>query len=443
MAAFQRFSIGMLWMLHSVRALSTRPTTKSVSPPLILGNQQLIRSIAAPMVAASDYAFRCLCRQHGVDLTYTQMLHAKNIVRDQVFVRNHLDFYEFSEPSADLLQSQKSLLKDTTIHCSTIPDLAATTGPLIVQLAGNDPVMVTEAAQKIYNLHPQITGFDLNCGCPQAIARKGNYGSFLMEQDNGKTVCEIVKSLRQAVPVPISVKHRLATDPTHNIPRWLALQDAGVCFITVHGRTLYENKTAVGPCYTHWIQKAVETLSIPVVANGGVEHLQDVNQLLQTTGAAAVMSSEGLLETPYLFRGEPDNVQETLFQVTRDYITWCSQFPPLPGVLGPNGSMTVVKGHVFKFLHRYWSQNVDLRDRLADHSLQTLGQLEVVVDELYERAVQQGETNSVSWYRRHRKEQVEQDNSVVLTLEERKAQIRERISQMKKNDQRSVLRLSS
>lgn len=440
MSALQRFSLGMLWLLHSARALSMR-SSKATSPLLVLGDQQIIRSVAAPMVAASDYAFRCLCRQYGVDLTYTQMLHAKNIVRDPVFVRNHLDFYECSAPSEDLVQSQKLLLKDSTVR-PPLPDVSAAAGPLVVQLAGNDPDVVAKAARKIYDLNPKIAGFDLNCGCPQAIARKGNYGSFLMELDNGKTVCEIVKSLRRAVPVPISVKHRLATDPSHNIPRWLALQDAGVCFITVHGRTLYENKTAVGPCHVHWIQTAVQTLSIPVVANGGVERLDDVNQLFHTTGTAAVMSSEGLLETPYLFRGEPDNVREAQFQVTRDYLAWCAHFPPLPGVLGPNGSMTVVKGHVFKFLHRYWSQNEDLRDRLADHSLQTLGQLEVVVDELFERVTQQGEGESVSWYRRHRKRQAEEEKPVILSVEERKAHIKERIYKMKK-DQKNVLRLSS
>lgn len=430
----------MFWLVHSVRALSTR-SSKAVSSPLILGDQQIIRSVAAPMVAASDYAFRCLCRQYGVDLTFTQMLHARNIGNDPLFARNHLDLYECSnEPPATQLASQKWLLKDTT-NRPPLPDGAATTGPLIVQLAGNDPELVANAARNIYEQHSQISGFDLNCGCPQAIARKGNYGSFLMEQDNGKTVCDIVKALRRTVPVPISVKHRLATDPVDNIPRWLALQDAGVSFITVHGRTLYENKVAVGPCHVNWIQTAVQTLTIPVIANGGVEHSDDVNRLLLETGAAAVMSSEGLLETPYLFRGEPVNTRDAQFQVTRDYLAWCAHFPPLPGVLGPRGSMIVVKGHVFKFLHRYWSQHEDLRDRLTDHSLQTLGQLQVVVDELLERVIEQGEGESASWYRRHRKQELK-ETPVILSIDERKAQIRERIYQMKK-DQANNVRLSS
>jgi tRNA-dihydrouridine synthase len=434
MSTLQRFVL--MWFVSTVRALQT-----TQAPPLVLGDQ-IIKSVAAPMVAASDYAFRCLCRQYGVDLTYTQMLHAKNIVRDPIFVRNHLDFYECGIVEQKLVASQQLILKDTTVR-PPLPSVTATKGPLIVQLAGNDPTLVAQAAQKVFNLHPQIAGFDLNCGCPQAIARKGNYGSFLMEHDNGKTVCDIVRSLRQAVPVPISVKHRLATDPSQNISRWRALQEAGVCFITVHGRTLYENKTAVGPCHVEWIQKAVETLSIPVVANGGVERFQDVEQLLQNTGASAVMSSEGLLETPYLFRDDPVNVKDAQFQVTRDHLAWCIHFPPLPGVLGPRGSMTVVKGHVFKFLHRYWSQHEDLRDRLTDPSVDTLGQLEDVVDELWARVSEQDDCESVSWYRRHRKQRIKVEQvSVVLSADERKAQIRERIDQMRK-DQKNVLRLSA
>lgn len=60
-------------------------------------------------------------------------------------------------------------------------------------------------------------------------------------------------------------------------------------------------KTTQGVANWDIIGKVKNAVSIPVVANGGVETLRDAEQLLQATGADAVMSSEGLLEDPSLF----------------------------------------------------------------------------------------------------------------------------------------------
>lgn len=69
----------------------------------------------------------------------------------------------------------------------------------------------------------------------------------------------------------------------------------------VHGRTARQNKTAQGAANWDIIAKVKRAVSIPVVANGGVETRLDAERLLEATGADAVMSSEGLLEDPALF----------------------------------------------------------------------------------------------------------------------------------------------
>ena len=122
------------------------------------------------MVAASDYAFRCLCRQYGVDLTFTQMLHAKNICVDSSFRANHFDFAENNEIiDFHSLPSQETYLQgyDATT-CSLQPSSSWNRdfqrGPVIVQLAGNDPEQVVEAANRVLEHSPGVSGFDLNCG---------------------------------------------------------------------------------------------------------------------------------------------------------------------------------------------------------------------------------------------------------------------------------------
>ena len=149
------------------------------------------------MVAASDYPFRSLCRQYTNNnniLTFTQMLHAHKIMTDETFCINHFDFYECynkNKNQKQFIPSQRALFDDINNHNNNVEvlqlqyDEQHTKGPLIVQLAGNDPKIVVKAAHKILNhvatmqqqssttaSSQQIRGFDLNCGCPQDIARK-------------------------------------------------------------------------------------------------------------------------------------------------------------------------------------------------------------------------------------------------------------------------------
>jgi tRNA-dihydrouridine synthase 1 len=413
-----------------------------VTPALYLPGRpdHAIRTVAAPMVASSDYAFRCLCRQHGndVDLTYTQMLHSRNLMKDPTFWRNHLDLYECDKHDSgqqrSLSTEQTSLLMQTVESSSTrtipptIPSAADRhdDAPLMVQLAGHDVDTVVAAAQKILeHTNGRLAGFDLNLGCPQGIARKGRYGAFLMEQEQD-TVIRILSALRQAVPatVAVSAKIRLPLTDDLLVERIPRLLDTGIDFLTVHGRTLYENKTKVAACHVDRLRLAVETAQkhtpqFPVVANGGVEHYADVDRLRRDTGAAAVMSSEALLERPNLFAVDssafgPRQVLDQQFQFARDYLAWCQLYPPLPGVVGTtHGSFNIIKGHLFKFLHRYLQEHPDARDRLSDHKHMTnIQQAHTLLDELYARYNGQSDEDmsslsssslltSTSWYRRH------------------------------------------
>jgi len=152
--------------LHSTRRRTRRSITTchaSSRKELILPcHSQPIHSVMAPMVAASDYAFRCLVERHGAELTFTQMLHARNLVEDPVFRRNHLDF---PFDNQKLTQSQQDCIDD-------MPQLDTglyrhSPGPLIVQLAGHDPELMLRAFDVLLKEECQFSGIDVNLGCPQ------------------------------------------------------------------------------------------------------------------------------------------------------------------------------------------------------------------------------------------------------------------------------------
>lgn len=130
--------------------------------------------VLAPMVDHSDHPFRMLCRKYGAGLCFTPMVNAKLALYDNSYFNR-------------------------IFHSSQMDR------PLVLQLAGPDPQTVFDCAMKFIQKYP-IDIVDLNLGCPQQIAKRGNYGSFLLEQE--ELVCKIVEKCVH-LPVPFSVKIRL------------------------------------------------------------------------------------------------------------------------------------------------------------------------------------------------------------------------------------------
>lgn len=81
----------------------------------------------------------------------------------------------------------------------------------------------------------------------------------------------------------------------------------------MHGRVKEQNKDKVGECDWAIIRRIKETLSIPVIANGGIYLMQDVNHCLAETHVDGVMSAEALLENPALFSGHVHDLDRLAF----------------------------------------------------------------------------------------------------------------------------------
>jgi tRNA-dihydrouridine synthase 1 len=411
-------------------------------------------------------------------------LHSRKLVEDGTFFQHHWDLYEYDKKAADmnkqrpLLAAQQNFLEGNAgvsgrAFKDPPPCSTATRGPVIVQLAGHDVDVVTRAAMRILeSTNYKVAGIDLNLGCPQGIARKGGYGAFLMEDDE-HTVYSILRSLRQTLPpsVAISAKIRLPVDASKQKDRIQRLCDTGITFLTVHGRDLTENKTTVTGVHVDRLAAAVETANlfaaVPVIVNGGIETADDIPKLLRGTGAAAVMSSEALLERPTLFLANADTTTTTTprarfaeqLQSASHYLQWCRYAPPLPGVLGAKGgSFNVVRGHLFKMLYRYMQDHMDLRDCLADNfTFHRLEQAEALLEALRDRyqdltdaewdALPSSNYPDSSWYRRHwaaaglAHQRSKWNASIgaeqppppppLLSVDERKRQMRERIAKLR------------
>ena len=212
------------------------------------------RFISAPMVDQSNLAWRLLVKGNGADLAFSQMMHARNFMTDKNYRSDCVDWDDYTH-SSGILESSRAKLLDS---------------PLIVQLAGDDPNVLVGAGKFV---HHDVAAIDLNLGCPQKIAKKGNYGAYLLPDK--ALIVKILSTMVQELDCPITAKVRCLSTDAETLDLCKAIEDCGVSMITVHGRTADSNKLFMGPADWDIIRKVKNTLSIPVIANGGISSRED------------------------------------------------------------------------------------------------------------------------------------------------------------------------
>ncbi len=232
-----------------------------------LGNP---KTVVAPMVDHCDLAYRMMTRKYGADLVYTQMYNANAFLTSR----------EFREDNFTTCEEDR---------------------PLIVQFAGHSPQTMLAAARMVED---RCDAVDINLGCPQGIAKRGRYGAFLMEELD--LLADIVRTMVNGLKVPVTCKTRIYKDFDRSIRLCETLVNAGASALTIHGRTRDEKGQLVRACDWEMIRRikkhfAERDVPIPVIANGGIESMDELLDCLSVTGADAVMTSEGVLENPALF----------------------------------------------------------------------------------------------------------------------------------------------
>ncbi len=178
--------------------------------------------------------------------------------------------------------------------------------PISIQLFDCRPHFLAEAAQKAVAEGAET--IDINMGCPVNKVTKNGGGSSLLRQP--ELAQEIVRSVVEAVPVPVTVKTRIGwCEKEINIIEFAKrMEDGGAKMITIHGRTRAQGYN--GPAKWEWIKRVKEVLSIPVIANGDIFSVEAALECLRITGADGVMCSRGTMGYPFLV-GEIDHFLQT------------------------------------------------------------------------------------------------------------------------------------
>ncbi|MDA8981248.1 tRNA dihydrouridine synthase DusB [Candidatus Thioglobus sp.] len=229
--------------------------------PYSLPSQVLL----APMAGTSDKPFRMICRAQGAGLTTSEM----------VVMQNHL------------LNSNKSKHR---------LDFTSEQSPISIQIAGSEAEELAESARKAVDFGADI--IDINMGCPAKKVCNKAAGSALMQ--NEKLVEDIIKSVVNAVDIPVTLKMRTGwNEENKNAPIIAKIaEEFGIQMLAIHGRTRSQKYN--GEAEFNTVKKITKMVSIPVVANGDITSPEKAKDVLDFTGADAIMLGRATQGNPWL-----------------------------------------------------------------------------------------------------------------------------------------------
>ena len=234
-----------------------------------IGNVEIKnRIVLAPMAGVCNSAFRKIIKEMGAGLIYAEMVSDKAI-------------YYNSKKTEDMLYMEES------------------ERPIAQQIFGSDKETFVIAAKEIYKkMHPDI--IDINMGCPvPKVALKSQAGSALLKHP--EKIYEIVKSVVESVPIPVTVKIRIGWDENsiNAVEVAKICEKAGASAITVHGRTRSQGYS--GHVNYDMIKEVKQSVSIPVIGNGDIVDIDSAKKMFDT-GVDAIMIGRGCLGNPWLIK---------------------------------------------------------------------------------------------------------------------------------------------
>ncbi len=223
--------------------------------------------IVAPMAGVTDRPFRQLCKTLGAGMAVSEMVASNSLLWGSEKTRRRANH----EGEVD---------------------------PIAVQIAGADPGMLAEAAR--YNVGEGAQIIDINMGCPAKKVCNVMAGSALLKDE--PLVGRILSAVVTAVGVPVTLKIRTGWDRENKNALRVAriAENAGIQALAIHGRTRACGFS--GEAEYDTIAAVKSEVRVPVIANGDITTPEQVKQVLDYTGADAVMIGRAAQGRPWIFR---------------------------------------------------------------------------------------------------------------------------------------------
>ncbi len=250
---------------------------------LQIGNLKITGNIAlAPLAGYTDSPYRRIAKNCGAAFTVTELISADGIIRGN--------------------RKTKELLRFTE-----------TERPLGIQLFGNNPEVMADAARRAEELKPDF--IDINAGCSVRRVLGSGSGAALLSDPEllGRIAAGVVKS----VSLPVSAKIRTGRDAGNkNYMEVVSiLQNSGIAFIAVHGRT--RTQGFKGEADWNAIAEIKAKSTVPVIGNGDIKTYAEAMERLKSSGCDAVMIGRAAVGNPWIFNGSGPAYGEITEQIKK------------------------------------------------------------------------------------------------------------------------------
>lgn len=214
----------------------------------------------------SDQPFREICRQFGSAISITEFINTTDVIHNLPYLSKRIAF----------LESER---------------------PVCFQVYGNSTAEIICAYDILESHSPDF--FDLNLGCSERHVAARGAGSGLLRDP--KKIGEIISALVERSRFPITAKIRLGWDKDSQNYLEIAkiIEANGASMITVHGRT--RDQRWRDPANWEPIGEIKSSVSIPVIGNGDVCDLDDINRMFLHTGCDAIMIGRAAIGNPWIF----------------------------------------------------------------------------------------------------------------------------------------------
>lgn len=221
--------------------------------------------VLAPMAGITDLPFRRICKRFGVGLMVTEMIASRAVDMGR----------ERTERMAEL---------------------GADEHPVSIQIAGSDPVFVTEAARWAVDHGADFV--DINMGCPVKKICKQVAGSAMLKDP--PLVARVLEAVVAAVDVPVTLKIRTGWDEQNKNVEQIAhiAEESGIQLLTVHGRT----RAQMFHGHANWedIGRAKSAVSIPVIGNGDIVDAASAREMIRISGCDGIMVGRAVQGNPWV-----------------------------------------------------------------------------------------------------------------------------------------------
>ena len=268
--------------------------------------------ILSPMAGFSDKPFRAICRELGSAMSYTEFVSADGLAHNN---RKSWQYFTYDEAER----------------------------PIAFQLFDHEvDRLVTQCQRVVDRLHPDT--IDINMGCSvNNVAQRGAGAGLLRTPDK---IAELFRRLSTTLPVPVTGKIRLGWDDQSRNYLEVAhiLEDNGASAIAVHGRT--KMQAYKGEADWHPIAEIKASVKIPVIGNGDVKRVADIERIKALTGCDAVMIGRAAIGNPWIFQRK--DFAEVTFAARAALIR--QHLAAMLDYYGPRLGIVLFRKHVVKYI---------------------------------------------------------------------------------------------